>query len=184
MIVLTHSCDLVPEQGPTPELVAVAAIDPLKRFCAANPSYGHANQRNHLRAGRMPSLHLLASIVDPGDNQSALVVDFKEIYSLPYAYLVRHAAKLGLRYRLNPPYLEHFSQAFAHFLCESAYLREFRNTDSAACERLGRFSGIRPQTVPWKDPHPLLIVNPTRLRKRLSPSSFRAPVRLLSARFR
>lgn len=115
VIVLTHSCDLVPEQGPTPELVAVAAINPLERFCSANPSYGHANQRNLLRAGRMPSLHLLASPVDPGDNQLALVVDFKEIYSLPYAYVVRHAAKLGLRYRLNPPYLEHFSQAFARF---------------------------------------------------------------------
>lgn len=115
VIVLTHSCDLAPEQGPLPNLVAVAPIDPLNRFCSANPGYGDAKRRNNLRGGRVPSLHLLASPLTPDDNKTALVVDFREIYSLPYEYLVQHAKGLGPRRRLLSPYLEHFSQAFARF---------------------------------------------------------------------
>lgn len=37
------------------------------------------------------------------------------IVSLPHAYLSRHAAGLGRRWRLQPPFLEHYSQAFARF---------------------------------------------------------------------
>jgi hypothetical protein len=44
-----------------------------------------------------------------------LVVDFRQIISLPFAYLSRHAEQLGPRWRLQSPYLEHFSQAFARF---------------------------------------------------------------------
>lgn len=45
----------------------------------------------------------------------SLVVDFREIYSLPLAYLKLHAKALDQRWRLNSPFLEHFSQAFARF---------------------------------------------------------------------
>jgi hypothetical protein len=34
---------------------------------------------------------------------------------VPYAYLTQHAESLGLRWRLESPFLEHFSQAFARF---------------------------------------------------------------------
>ena len=34
---------------------------------------------------------------------------------LPFSYLTRHAAALGNRHRLQSPFLEHFSQAFARF---------------------------------------------------------------------
>ena len=58
---------------------------------------------------------MLASPAVPDDNREALVVDFREIYSLPSDYLTDHAAQLGLRWRLLSPFLEHFSQAFARF---------------------------------------------------------------------
>jgi hypothetical protein len=44
------------------------------------------------------------------------VVDFREIYSLTYDYLVEHGTILGPRWRLDSPFLEHLSQAFARFL--------------------------------------------------------------------
>ena len=44
-----------------------------------------------------------------------LVVDFREIFSLPIDYLKDHAVRLGPRWRLKSPFLEHFSQAFARF---------------------------------------------------------------------
>jgi len=49
------------------------------------------------------------------NNRAALVVNFRQIFSLPTAHLARHAASLGQRFRLESPYLEHFSQAFARF---------------------------------------------------------------------
>lgn len=58
---------------------------------------------------------MLPSTTDPKDNQLALVVDFRQIFSLPVHYLKRHASSLGDRRRLKSPYLEHFSQSFARF---------------------------------------------------------------------
>jgi len=60
-------------------------------------------------------LYLLASPTNPTVSRDALVVNFREIVSLPVGYLRAHAAVLGDRWRLLPPYLEHFSQAFARF---------------------------------------------------------------------
>jgi hypothetical protein len=42
-------------------------------------------------------------------------INFREIYSLPIGYLQQHAVALGPRWRLQSPFLEHFSQAFARF---------------------------------------------------------------------
>jgi hypothetical protein len=44
--------------------------------------------------GRIAGLHLLASPIDPADNGKALVVDFREIYSLPHDYLARRVGDL------------------------------------------------------------------------------------------
>ena len=58
-------------------------------------------------------MHLLASPTNPDNNKEALVVDFREIQTLPYEYVLKHASNLNDRWRLKSPYLEHFSQAFA-----------------------------------------------------------------------
>jgi hypothetical protein len=58
---------------------------------------------------------MLGAFADAGDNRASLVVDFRQIFSLPVAYLRMHAAILGSRWRLQSPFREHFSQAFARF---------------------------------------------------------------------
>jgi hypothetical protein len=68
-----------------------------------------------VRQGRREGLHLLASPTNPAVSREAVVVNFREIYSLTLGYLERHVAGLGDRWRLQSPYLEHFSQAFARF---------------------------------------------------------------------
>ena len=68
-----------------------------------------------VRKGRIEALHLLSSPINPANNREALLADFREIYSLPFEFLTRHAAAQGKRWRLRSPYLEHFSQAFARF---------------------------------------------------------------------
>lgn len=71
--------------------------------------------RNEVLKGRIEGLHLLASPTAPQDIRQALVVDFREIYSLSYDYVTAYATALGPRWRLKSPFLEHFSQAFARF---------------------------------------------------------------------
>jgi hypothetical protein len=84
-------------------------------FEAVNPAFGKKGRWNEVLKGRVEGLHLLASPANPTNNRDAVVVDFREIYSLPFDYLVGRATDLGPRWRLHSPYLEHFSQAFARF---------------------------------------------------------------------
>lgn len=112
LVILTQSCDLAKVKS---GLVALCPIHSLAAFEEVNPSYSKKGAWEEVRKGRREGLLLLASPKNPGDGREALVVDFREIYSLPFEYLVQHATALGSRWRLDSPYLEHFSQAFARF---------------------------------------------------------------------
>jgi hypothetical protein len=113
LIIVTQSCDI--EQGRV-RRIALLAISSLPEFEASNPSFAKKGRWNEVLKGRAEGLHLLASPTNPEDSRQALVVDFREIYSLPIDYLTDHAARLGRpRWRLKSPFLEHFSQAFARF---------------------------------------------------------------------
>jgi hypothetical protein len=112
LIVLTQSCDL---ENRKVDHVALAPISSIAKFSQQNPDFNNKGRREEVRRGRHEGLYLLPSPEDPGNNQEALVVDFRQIISLPFGYLTRHANGLGFRWRLQSPYLEHFSQAFARF---------------------------------------------------------------------
>ncbi len=112
LILLTQSCDL--EQNKA-RLVAMCPIYSIKAFEERNPEFTKKGKWNEVRKGRMEGLHMLGPLNNPTNNRGALVVDFREIYSLPFEYLVKHATELGPRWRLKSPFLEHFSQAFARF---------------------------------------------------------------------
>ena len=117
LIVLAQSCDL--EHGKV-SLAPLCPIWSIPAFEEAQARQGQTRSAkawrdywNHVRNGRSPTLHLLASPTAPTEARSALLVDFRAIYSLPFAYLTRHALQLGDRWRLRSPFLEHFSQAFS-----------------------------------------------------------------------
>ena len=111
LIVITQSCDLANSKA---RFAALCPIHRLDDFERANPDFTKSRWEL-VRKGRVEGLHLLGSPEDPQNNRRALVVDFREIYSLPVGYLATHAAQHGDRWRLRSPYLEHFSQAFARF---------------------------------------------------------------------
>ena len=90
-------------------------ISPIQTFEKRNPEFTKKGKWNDVRKGRMEGLHMLEPLGNSTSNREALVVDFREIYSLPFEYLVKHATELGSRWRLKSPFLEHFSQAFARF---------------------------------------------------------------------
>ncbi|HVC96686.1 MAG TPA: hypothetical protein VND64_23615 [Pirellulales bacterium] len=112
LIVITQSCDLANAKTP---LVALCPISRLERFEHTSPDFKRKGVWELVRKGRVEGLHLLASPVTPQINREASVVDFRQIFSLPTAYLCRHAELLGDRWRLQSPFVEHFSQAFARF---------------------------------------------------------------------
>lgn len=112
LIVVTQTCDLANEKL---NLVALCPIYPLGKFEEINPNFSQKGTWEQVRKGRLEGLHLLASPAKPDNNRDARVVDFRQIVSLPFEHLLRHAEEMKDRWRLASPYLEHFSQAFARF---------------------------------------------------------------------
>ncbi|HEV3255703.1 MAG TPA: hypothetical protein VG013_02365 [Gemmataceae bacterium] len=112
LIVVTQSCDL---ENRKVQFVALCPIHSLREFEVVSPDFAKEGRWEEARQGRREGLYLLPSPTHPQHNRQALVVDFRQIISLPFAYLSRHAEQLGPRWRLQSPYLEHFSQAFARF---------------------------------------------------------------------
>jgi hypothetical protein len=117
LIAITQSCDL---EHAKVSLVGLCPIWPIPAFEEAQASQGQTRSAkawrdywNHVRNGRSPALHLLASPTGQAEARAALLADFRAIYSLPFAYLTRHAQQLGARWRLRSSFLEHFSQAFS-----------------------------------------------------------------------
>lgn len=112
LIIVTQSCDLENNKA---RFVALCPIYSLDEFAAINPRFSRKNERDEIRKGRHEGLHMLGSPTNPSNNLEALIVDFRQIHSLPFSTLSEHAASAGTRNRLQSPYLEHFSQAFARF---------------------------------------------------------------------
>ena len=112
IIVITQSCDL--ENGKAP-LVAVCPVYTLPEWEQASEDFRAKGRWESVRQGRVEGLHLLAGLQGPEMNPDCLVVDFRQIYSLPIGYLSAYAERMGQRARLRSPYLEHFAQAFARF---------------------------------------------------------------------
>ena len=112
LIVVTQTCDLA--NGKV-KFAALCPVRPLAEYVGLDPNHRTDETCEEIRRGGRPSLHMLGSPDRPGENREALLVDFRQIVSLPTAYLQRHAESLAARPRLRSPYLEHFSQAFARF---------------------------------------------------------------------
>lgn len=112
LIVVTQSCDLENRKA---NFVALCPVNSLTELTRINTKFAGKVEREEIRKGRHEGLHILASPTNPENNQDALVVDFRQIFSLPIEYLSSHAGSLGSRWRLQSPFLEHFSQSFARF---------------------------------------------------------------------
>jgi len=112
LIVITQSCDLANMKS---GLVALCPAHTITEFEVVNPHFARKGAWEEVRKGRREGLHLLGSPIDPSMSRDAVVVNFREIFSLPLEYLERHCLSLVDRWRLQSPFLEHFSQAFARF---------------------------------------------------------------------
>ncbi|WP_017719899.1 hypothetical protein [Kamptonema formosum] len=112
VIVMSQSCDLEQEKL---DLVLVCPHWSLEEFGRENDYFKSRKGKEDLRRGNIPGYHVLRRCDLEGWNSDTRVVDFRNVYSLPYPFLKSLAAKRGQRLRLLSPYREHLSQAFARF---------------------------------------------------------------------
>jgi hypothetical protein len=112
VVVMSQSCDL--EQRKL-DLVLVCPIWPLSELEKINPYYRSSKGKESLRRGNLPGYHLLNKCEIDGFKTGYLVVDFRNVYGVPFDFLMNLVKKRDRRVRLLPPYREHLSQAFARF---------------------------------------------------------------------
>ena len=78
-----------------------------------------------VKQGAMPNFHLLN--IDPSNGiDDFLLVDFRNVYAIHIDFLTEHI-KNSQWVRLNSPYKEHLSQAFARYLMRVGLPMDFRN---------------------------------------------------------
>ncbi|MED4057445.1 hypothetical protein P4654_25415 [Niallia taxi] len=108
IIIMTQACDLNLNNGGTPNVrnVVCAKIDDAK---GESQSF-----LSSVRKNQTPAYHLLNKHIDT-PVLSYQVVDFSELYTLPYSLLNAYREHQGKRLRLNSPYLELLSQRFGLF---------------------------------------------------------------------
>lgn len=110
VVVMSQSCDLVHKKV---QLVLVCPVWDLQAFGHRNQHYGTPKGKEELRDGKVASCHLLNRCELDGHRRDFRVVDFRNVYGVPFDYLAVRSDEPRLR--LLPPYREHLAQAFARF---------------------------------------------------------------------
>ncbi len=112
VIIMSQSCDLVNEKL---DIVLVCPFWTLSDIEKHNPWFVSGKNKEKLRKGDQPGYHLLNKVDVSGFSLDFIVVDFRNVYGVPYNYLREHCKRTPKRLRLLPPYREHLSQGFARF---------------------------------------------------------------------
>lgn len=115
-VILSQSCDLINNKI---DIVLVCPTMTLSEFRNNLPDSEQTIKAfkkhvDNLKKGHLPGYHLLNKDDNLGINDY-LVVDFRNVYGIHIDNLKIIAENLGERVRLNPPYREHLSQAFARY---------------------------------------------------------------------
>lgn len=111
VIIMSQSCDLMIGKI---DLVLVCPFYTLTEYGNHDPNYKTPSFREKLRQGHVVGLHLLNKIKVVVEDDY-LIVDFKNVYSIPLDLMNQIVLSRGERMRLLPPYREHLAQAFARF---------------------------------------------------------------------
>jgi len=113
-IILSQSCDLVNDKI---QIVLVCPYFSLKVFIENLPDTNRKAVKksiDNLKKGFLPGYHLLNKS-EENHITDYLVVDFRNVYGIHIESLREIAKQLESRHRLQPPYREHLSQAFARY---------------------------------------------------------------------
>lgn len=112
VVVMSQSCDLENEKL---DLVLVCPHWSFEEFSGQQEYFKSRQGRLDLQRGNVPGYFLLNRYERSDLMADFRVVDFRNVYSLPFEFLKRFCGQNNPRLRLLPPYREHLSQAFARF---------------------------------------------------------------------
>lgn len=113
VIVISQTCDMIKGQEKIPEVLLCAVWK--KSDFPPDDSMSKKENWIHASKGHMPGFHILNKCDLEGFKRDHSIVDFRRVHSLPLDFVRKIAVDLGERIRLQPPYREHLSQAFARF---------------------------------------------------------------------
>jgi len=112
VIIMSQTCDLANKKL---DLVLVCPLWSLPEIEKKNPWFQSNKNKEKLRRGDQPSYHLLNRSSIKDFELDYTIVDFRNVFGVPYAFLLNYINKTERRLRLLSPYKEHLSQAFARF---------------------------------------------------------------------
>jgi hypothetical protein len=112
VIIMSQSCDIINEKL---ENVLVCPFWSLSDIESENPWFRSNRNKEKLRKGNQPNYHLLSKCSLNNFELDYIIVDFRDVFSVPLNYLIEYSKKQVERLRLLSPYKEHLSQAFARF---------------------------------------------------------------------
>ena len=107
IIILSQSCDLEWEKI---DKVLVCPFATLEEMEAISPAFESDDFKEAIKRGYQPPYPLLDKL-----EENFLLIDFREVYSVPLKTLKDIAREDPVRWRLKPPYREYLSQNFAKF---------------------------------------------------------------------
>ncbi len=119
-IVMSQSCDLaIRDDGRCNLDEVILCRVYFKDELRSHPRFGKQDQWEMARKGRLPAYHVLnkcdLSEISKDFAADFMLVDLRQVYSLPVPLVRQLARNQNPRVRLLPPYREHLSQAFARF---------------------------------------------------------------------
>ncbi|MBN2157741.1 MAG: hypothetical protein JW776_16960 [Candidatus Lokiarchaeota archaeon] len=112
VIIMSQSCDLINKKLNN---VLVCPYWQLEEIEEQYPWFKSNKNKEKLRRGDQPNYHLLNECHLEEYEFSHIVVDFRDVYSVPFSYATEYSQSQKKRLRLLSPYIEHLAQAFARF---------------------------------------------------------------------
>lgn len=116
-IIMTQACDLA--NGKVQNVV-LCTIDKVSNFMEQMKNKGKNTKEiknciKHIIDGNQPAFHIIEKYDSADFVQEHLLINFKDLFSIPIEVAKQIAKNNGKRLRLCPPYREHLSQAFARY---------------------------------------------------------------------
>jgi hypothetical protein len=135
IVVMTQSCDLVPDQKSDMWLLIMCPIWKLSDVSQANSFLASSYGKEECRRGYMPGYHMIAGCEHKDWNREISIVSFREVWSLPLAFVHKMVAGCGLRPRMRSPYREHLAQSFARYFMRVGLPTELPVFQSSRAEK-------------------------------------------------
>lgn len=122
-IVLTQSCDLAAEKV---DNVILCPFFRKEELASKFPAIGQKGGEKQVQRGNWESLYLLPPCNIGETAIEPRIVNFRQVFAMPFPVLADHARRQDQKIRLCPPYREHLAQAFARFVMRIGFPIEFR----------------------------------------------------------